>query len=71
MYEKQKCRLIIKKYDGLKDFLNWISQREKMAWRTYEIYTEDQLAIVKESYLENIGVNRDYSGWDNCIDGVL
>ena len=39
-------------------FLNRTSQREKMAWRTYEIYKENQPAVVKELYPEYIGANR-------------
>lgn len=39
-------------------FLNRTSQREKMAWRTYEIYKENQPAVVKEPYPEYMGVNR-------------
>lgn len=39
-------------------FLNRTSQREKMAWHTYEIYKENQPAVVKEPYPEYIGVNR-------------
>lgn len=39
-------------------FLNRTSQREKIAWRTYEIFKEDQPTVVKEHLPEHIGENR-------------
>lgn len=39
-------------------FLNRTSQREKMAWHTYEIYRENKPIVVKEHYPEYIGENR-------------
>ncbi|WP_419027030.1 nuclease domain-containing protein [Culturomica massiliensis] len=39
-------------------FLNRTSQREKMAYRTYEIFKENQPIVVKEHLPEYIGENR-------------
>lgn len=39
-------------------FLNRTSQREKIAWRTYEVFKDNQSTVVKEHLPEHIGENR-------------